>query len=318
MKIKTEEITKSDILTEVLYGLSLQQKMLPSKLFYDEKGSQLFDEICKLDEYYPTRTEMKIMQDNIKEMGELLGEGTMLIELGSGSSQKIKLLLNHIPGLAGYIPVDISSEHLINSSKILKKEYPHINIFPLAADYTKYFELPVIDNPYDHRAVYFPGSTIGNFTKDEARKFINRIADIAGENGGLIIGVDLKKDKDILEAAYNDKKGITAAFNLNILNHINRELNADFDINKFKHNACFNEKIGRIEMHLVSLEDQIVNIGQSSFNFYKDEYIVTEYSYKYTLDDFKYISSDYFDVKRVWVDDNNLFSIQYLKVRETP
>ena len=262
MKIKTEEISKGDILTEVLKGLSLPQKMLPSKLFYDEKGSQLFDEICELDEYYPTRTEMQIMLDNIKEMGELLGDGTMLIELGSGSSQKIKLLLDHIPGLAGYIPVDISSKHLINSSKILKEKYPHINIFPLAADYTKYFELPIINKSYDHRAVYFPGSTIGNFTKNEAREFINRIADIAGKNGGLIIGVDLRKDKEILEAAYNDKKGITAAFNLNILNHINEKLSTDFDINKFKHFAFFNEELGRIEMHLVSTDEQVVKINQ--------------------------------------------------------
>lgn len=315
MRIKTEEITKTDILTEVLNGLSKSPKMLPSKLFYDEKGSKLFDEICELEEYYPTRTEMRIMQNNIVEMGELLGEGTMLIELGSGSSQKIKLLLDHIPGLAGYIPVDISSEHLISSSKILKEKYPHISIFPLAADYTKYFELPLIDEPYDHRAVYFPGSTIGNFTYNEAKEFLNRIADIAGENGGLIIGVDLKKDKQILEAAYNDNKGITAAFNLNILNHVNEELNSDFDLNKFKHYAFFNEEISRIEMHLVSLNKHVVNVGQSSFIINKDEHIITEYSYKYTLEDFENIASDRFDVKRVWVDDNNLFSIQYLKVR---
>jgi len=316
MKIKTEEITKSDILIEVLNGLSKSPKMLPSKLFYDEKGSILFDEICELEEYYPTRTEMQIMQNNIKEMGELLGEGTMLIELGSGSSQKIKLLLDHIPGLAGYVPVDISSEHLISSSKVLKDEYPHINIFPLAADYTKYFELPLIDKPYDHRAVYFPGSTIGNFTKDKAKEFINRIADIAGENGGLIIGVDLKKDKHTLEAAYNDSKGVTADFNLNMLNHINEELNSDFDVNKFKHYAFFNEEINRIEMHLVSEDKQVVNIDQSNFSFNKDEHIITEYSYKYTLEDFENIASDRFEVKRVWMDDYKLFSIQYLRVKD--
>jgi len=316
MKIKTEEITKGDILTDVLNGLSQTPKMLPSKLFYDKKGSQLFDEICELNEYYPTRTEMQIMQNNIKEMGELLGEGTMLIELGSGSSQKIKLLLDHIPGLAGYIPIDISSEHLINSSKILREEYTHINIFPLAADYTKYFELPVIDKPFDHKAVYFPGSTIGNFTKIEARKFINRIADIAGKNGGLIIGVDLRKDKEILEAAYNDKKGITAAFNLNILNHINTELKTEFELTKFKHFAYFNKGIGRIEMHLVSTEEQDLKIDRSNFLIKKNEHIITEYSYKYTLQDFEKLAKDRFDLKRVWIDDNNLFSIQYLKVRD--
>ena len=316
MKIKTEEITKTDILTEVLNGLSKSPKMLPSKLFYDKKGSKLFDEICELEEYYPTRTEIQIMQNNIIEMGELLGEGTMLIELGSGNSQKIKLLLDHIPGLAGYIPVDISSEYLISSSKILKEEYPHISIFPLVADYTKYFELPLIDKSYDHRAVYFPGSTIGNFTINEAKEFLNRIADIVGENGGLIIGVDLKKDKQILEAAYNDKKGITAAFNLNILNHINDELHSNFNINNFKHFAFFNEEISRIEMHLICETEHVVNIGQSSFIFNKDEHIITEYSYKYTLGDFKNIASDRFDVKRVWIDDYKLFSVQYLKVKD--
>ena len=316
MKIKTEEITKTDILTEVLNGLSKSPKMLPSKLFYDKKGSKLFDEICELEEYYPTRTEIQIMQNNSIEMGELLGEGTMLIELGSGNSQKIKLLLDHIPGLAGYIPVDISSEYLISSSKILKEEYPHISIFPLVADYTKYFELPLIDKPYDHRAVYFPGSTIGNFTINEAKEFLNRIADIAGKNGGLIIGVDLKKDKQIIEDAYNDKKGITTAFNLNILNHINEKLNSDFDLNKFKHYAFFDEEKSRIEMHLISTEEQTVKISNTSFSFNKDEHITTEYSYKYTLEDFEEIASDKFELKRVWTDDYKLFSIQYLKVKD--
>ena len=315
MKVKTEEITKRDILTDVLNGLSQEPKMLPSKLFYDEAGSNLFDEICELEEYYPTRTEMKIMQDNIEEIGELLGEGTLLIELGSGSSQKIKLLLDHIPGLAGYIPVDISSEHLVASAKLLKTEYSHLNIFPLAADYTKPFQLPFIDKPFDHKAVYFPGSTIGNFKKPAARDFLNRIADIAGENGGLIVGVDLKKDKKILEAAYNDKKGITAEFNLNILNHLNDEINTDFDLDNFKHYAFFNEIEGRIEMHLISTKDQTVHIGDSFIEINNGEHIITEYSYKYTLQEFEILASDKFELKKFWTDVNNLFSIQYFKVK---
>ena len=315
MKVTTEEITQEDILTEVIEGLNKFPKQLPSKLFYDEKGSRLFDEICELDEYYPTRTELEIMEDNIEELSSLLGEGTLLIELGSGSSIKIRLLLNNIPGLAGYIPVDISEQHLINSSEILKAGYPHIDIYPLVADYTKMFEIPEIKNPYDHKAVYFPGSTIGNFTREEAKEFLGRIAQIAGNNGGLVIGVDLKKDKKILEAAYNDKKFVTAEFNLNILSHINNELDTNFNLNKFGHYAFFNGEFGRIEMHLISKTDQSVGLNGSTIHFEKGEHIITEYSNKYTLQEFSELAADYFTVNKVWIDKNNLFSIQYLRVK---
>ncbi len=315
MTVKTEELTQSDILEEVIEGLTKKQKQLPSKLFYDEKGSELFDQICELEEYYPTRTEIKIMQDNISEMSALLGEGTMLVELGSGSSLKIRLLLDNIPGLAGYIPVDISTEHLIQSSKILEDDYPILDIFPLAADYTKVFDLPEIEKPYDHVAVYYPGSTIGNFQPHEAKDFLKRIAKICGSNGGLIIGIDLRKDINTVEAAYNDKKGITAMFNLNILERLNEELDSDFDLNLFKHFAFFNEKESRIEMHLISQVNQKVHLGGTIINFEMGESILTEYSYKYTLKSFADLASDYFDVKKVWTDKNNLFSIQYLRVK---
>jgi L-histidine Nalpha-methyltransferase len=310
MTTKIEEITQEEILSEVIEGLSLNPKRLPCKLFYDEKGSALFDEICSLDEYYPTRTELKIMEDNIEEISALLGKGTLLVELGSGSSIKIRLLLNNIPGLAGYVPVDISTSHLIQSSSELKELYPHIDIFPLVADYTKDFDIPKINKPYDHKAVYYPGSTIGNFTPFQAKNFLRRIAKICGSNGGVIIGVDLKKDKRILEAAYNDKVGVTAAFNLNILEHLNNEINSDFDLNKFKHFAFFNDINGRIEMHLISKEDQKVHINGSTIYFQKDESVLTEYSYKYTLQSFAELVSDYFEVRKVWTDRNHLFSIQ--------
>ena len=315
MTIKTEETTQEEILSEVIEGLSLSPKRLPSKLFYDEKGSALFDNICNLDEYYPTRTELKIMEDNIEEMSSLLGEGTLLIELGSGSSIKIRLLLDNIPGLAGYVPVDISSVHLLQSAGELKELYPHIDIFPLAADYSKEFKLPKIDKAYDHKAVYYPGSTIGNFTPSKAKRFLERIANICGTNGGVIIGVDLRKDKRTLEAAYNDKDGVTAAFNLNILEHLNNELNSDFDLNKFEHLAFFNDKESRIEMHLISKENQKVHFNESIIHFEKDETILTEYSYKYTLESFAELVSDYFKVRKVWTDENELFSIQYLRVK---
>jgi dimethylhistidine N-methyltransferase len=315
MNYKSEEITQEDIFYEVLKGLTSPQKYLPSKLFYDEKGSELFNRITELDEYYLTRTEIKILTDNIEEISSLLGEGTLLIELGSGSSIKIRLLLDHIPGLAGYVPVDISSGHLLQSCEILKTDYPNLDIFPVAADYTKDFELPEIKNPYDHRAVYFPGSTIGNFTPKEAKLFLERIAKLCGKNGGLIIGVDLLKDRKTLEKAYNDKHGITAEFNLNILRHLNRELNTDFDLNKFKHFAFFNISKSRIEMHLVSKEFQKVNLDGTEIQFRKGEITITEYSYKYTLESFAKLASNHFDVRKVWTDENELFSVQYLRVR---
>ena len=313
MDVKQEEIIKEDIFSEVIEGLQSSPKYLPSKLFYDEKGSALFDEISRLEEYYPTRTEIRIMKDNIEEMSSLLGEGTLLIELGSGSSIKIRLLLDNIPGLAGYVPVDISAEHLHQTVETLKSEYPQIDIFPLAADYTKDFKLPEINNPYDHKAVYYPGSTIGNFTPKEAKEFLRRISKICGDNGGLIIGVDLKKDKQTLENAYNDKEGVTAGFNLNILEHINNELDSNFDIEKFRHFSFFNDEAGRIEMHLISKEVQNVRLNGSSIHFNKGESILTEYSYKYTLEEFRAVVSDFFEVRKVWTDKNNLFSVQYLR-----
>jgi dimethylhistidine N-methyltransferase len=255
------------------------------------------------------------MEDNIEEMSALLGEGTLLVELGSGSSIKIRLLLNNIPGLAGYVPVDISEQHLINSAETLKEEYPHIDVYPLVADYTKIFEIPQIKNSYDHKAVYFPGSTIGNFTRPEAKEFLGRIAKIIGDNGGLVIGVDLKKDIRILEAAYNDKKGVTAEFNLNILSHINNKLDAKFDLSEFGHYAYFNDEFGRIEMHLISKAELSVKLNGSTIRFEQGEHIITEYSNKYTLEEFAELASDYFTVNKVWTDEMNLFSVQYLRVK---
>lgn len=315
IKIQLEEFETRTLLEEVIDGMHKNQKQLPSKLFYDERGSALFDKICELDEYYPTKTEMQIMQDNINEIGSLLGEGTILIELGSGSSTKIRLLLDHIPGLAGYIPIDISAEHLKKSSISLKKDYPELDIFPLAADYTRPFNLPIIEKPFDHKAVYYPGSTIGNFVPNRAKRFLQRIAKICGNNGGLVIGVDLKKDRETLERAYNDKKGVTAEFNLNMLRRINKELNANFDLNNFYHNAVYDQIRGRIEMHLVSRKKQKININSAEINFDEGEFILTEYSYKYTLNEFAELTRGIFDVKKVWTDKNNLFSIQYLRVK---
>ena len=275
-----------EFLQEVLRGLSGSQKTIPSKYFYDEEGSQLFDRICDLEEYYPTRTEMEIMRRHIDEMVDVIGEEVLLIEYGSGSSLKTRILLEHLNELAGYVPIDISKEHLHASAKQLQHDFPDIDIYPVHADYSSSIQLPELRKVSRKKVVYFPGSTIGNFDLVEAEHFLKRIARICGAGGGLLIGADLRKDIDVLEAAYDDKEGVTAAFNLNVLRRINRELNADFDIDGFRHEARYNEKEGRIEMHLVSLSQQTVHIGGSVFQFQAGESIHTENSYKYSLSQF--------------------------------
>jgi len=314
MEVKTEEIAQEDLLKEVIDGLSQPQKMLPSKLFYDEKGSRLFEMICELDEYYPTRTEIKILSENINGITSLIGNKCVLVELGSGSSLKTRLLLDHLDDLAAYVPVDISSEHLIKSTGLLKDEYPGLNIYPLSADYTRWFSLPGIKEEYNSIDAFYPGSTIGNFTPEEAKEFLKRIAKICGKRSGLLIGVDLQKDEDILNRAYNDREGITAEFNLNILSHINNQLGANFDLSKFKHYAFYNKKEGRIEMHLISLARQVVKLNGSIISLGNYETILTEYSYKYTLESFAELVKDIYEVEKVWVDENKLFSVQFLKV----
>jgi len=313
MQVKTQNTHFEDILEEIKHGLKESPKKLPTKLFYDEHGSKLFDKICELDEYYPTRTELKILEDNIEEITSYFGDDCVLVELGSGSSVKIRLLIDHLPKLAAYVPVDISSEHLVYSAESLQADHPSINIYPLVADYTKQFALPEIHEKYKTIDAFYPGSTIGNFTPGKAMSFLKRIANTCGKGSGLLIGVDLKKEKNILDAAYNDSKGITAEFNLNILNHINNLVNADFDINKFSHHAFYNEDIGRIEMHLISHEDQEVHIDDEVINIGKGENILTEYSYKYSLQDFEKLVEGIYDVEKIWVDDNRLFSVQYLR-----
>lgn len=300
------------MLKEVLDGLNKHQKTLPSKYFYDERGSRLFEAICHLDEYYPTRTEIRIMKDNINEIVNVLGSGIRLIELGSGSSRKTRLLLDHLPHLSTYIPVEISETFLTSVARQLSFEYPSLNIQPVATDYTHPFMLPEGAPPSSGNVAFFPGSTIGNFTPDRAQAFLGLISDLIGESGGLLIGVDLKKDPEILEAAYNDKRGLTAEFNKNLLVRLNRELDANFEIDQFRHRAIYNEEDGRIEMHLVSLKKQWIEIDQNEFLFEKGEYIHTENSYKYSLQDFEELAAPHFHVKNVWTDENNLFSIQYL------
>lgn len=309
----TELNVENEVYTEVISGLLKTQKELPSKLFYDEKGSKLFDKICRLDEYYPTRTELMLMKNNIEDIISTLCKDVVFIEYGSGSSLKTRLLLSNMTDISVYVPIDISEEHLLKTVASLEERYPGLHIIPVSADYTKPFDLPEIVSERKVKTGYFPGSTIGNFTREEALKFLKKTAGMLGENGSLLIGIDLIKDRDVLIAAYNDSKGITAEFNLNILEHLNREYNFDFKKDNFYHKAIFNEEAGRIEMYLISKKEQVVTSGDYIFMFREGESILTEYSHKYTIDGFMSLVSDFYKLEKYWTDDKNYFGLLFLK-----
>jgi dimethylhistidine N-methyltransferase len=299
----------------VIAGLLRPHKELPCKFFYDARGSQLFEQICELEDYYLTRTELAIMHRHAREMAARLGEHCLLIEYGSGSSIKTRLLLNHLREAAAYVPIDISREHLARTARALSRRYPNVDVQPLWTDFTTDFELPPVARPAARRVVYFPGSTIGNFEPDAAVVLLRRIARLCGPGGGLLLGADLKKDAAIIERAYNDRAGVTAAFNINLLVRINRELGADFQSDAFRHQAFYNQEQGRIEMHLVSEGAQVVHIDGREFAFAQGESIRTEYSYKYSLQDVRDLARPAgLEVKKVWTDEERLFSVQYLTV----
>lgn len=301
------------MLSDVLKGLQKGQKTLPSKYFYDKRGSELFEKICNLEEYYPTRKELSVMNDNIQQITGKLGKNVQLIELGSGSSLKTRLLLNHLENIHSYVPVDISEKFLANEAEKLRREYPNLKIEPVAADYTRPFDLPDTNSNGDEKKVaYFPGSTIGNFTKEQAAQFIGLIKKLVGDDGGLLIGFDLIKERNTLIAAYDDSKGVTAAFNKNILHHLNRELDSNFNPDKFNHRAIFNEEKSRIEMHLVSLEKQQVQISDQIIPFEEGETIHTENSHKYSLKSFRELTAPHFKNVTTWTDSDQMFAIQYL------
>jgi dimethylhistidine N-methyltransferase len=304
-------------LDEAIAGLSRPQKTLPCKFLYDEEGSRLFNQICELDEYYPTRTEDQILRDNIGEIARLIGRECCLVEFGSGRSTKTRHLLDHLPSMAGYIPIDISGPQLLESAAQLGLEYPGLEIAPLEADYGEISEIPETKRKPRRIVGFFPGSTIGNFDPVAAVPFLRNIAQLCGREGGLLIGVDRKKPRWILEPAYNDSKGVTAKFNIGILARANRELGADFDLSAFRHHAPYDEVHGRIEMRLVSERAQTVNLDSREFQFKEGEYIVTEHSYKYTLPGFAGLALRAgFELVRSWEDSNHLFGVVFLKVRD--
>jgi dimethylhistidine N-methyltransferase len=304
-----------DFESAVLAGLSQPNKELPCKFFYDEKGSRLFDDICELEEYYPTRAEAAVIEANRQDIVRLIGPPCHLVEFGSGSSVKVRILLNASSSIVAYTPVDISREHLLRSAASVARDFPSIEVIAVCADYTRSFSIPrPRSNPAARRIVFFPGSTVGNFTPSQALDFLARTAKAIGPNGGLLIGVDLKKDVRILNDAYNDNKGVTAAFNLNLLARINRELGANFDLTSFRHLARYNEREGRIEMHLISLRPQAVRVNGTTFTFRRNESIHTECSYKYSIEDFQALARTAgFDPVEAWTDREGLFSVHFFR-----
>lgn len=305
--------TSSAAREEVLRGLRSPQKELPCKLLYDEHGSQLFEQICALDEYYPTRTELRIMRAFADEMAVSIGPQCLLVEFGSGSSTKTPLLLDRLEQPVGYVPIDISREMLRDSVHQLAERYPHLEMQPVCADYTAPFALPTTRRKAARRVAYYPGSTLGNFVPEDARRFLRRIGELCGAGGGLLLGLDLKKDPLMLHRAYNDTLGITAAFNLNMLRRLNREFDANFALDHFRHYAFYNPVFARIEMHLVSLLPQHVRVAGVDITFERGESIWTEASYKYNQAEFAALAADAgWRVERTWTDDRNLFSVQYL------
>jgi dimethylhistidine N-methyltransferase len=299
-----------DFYAEVIDGLQREPKFIPPKFFYDETGSRLFDAICDLPEYYPTRTEMALLSEHADEIASLIGRECLLIEPGSGSSQKVRTLLEAIQP-AAYMPMDISRNYLLEAAQQLSADYPWLEVHATCIDFTAELTLHFCP-PHAHRVAFFPGSSIGNFEPVDAIGFLQNIANMVGVGGGLLIGVDLKKDESILHAAYNDAQGITAEFNLNLLTRINRELDGDFDLDVFQHAAFYNPAAGRIEMHLTSYLPQTVTIGDEQVRIANNESIHTENSYKYHVEEFASLAKlAGFELVNVWTDPDNLFSLHY-------
>jgi dimethylhistidine N-methyltransferase len=304
-----------DFRTEVLRGLVQPQKAIPPKFLYDKRGAELFDVICTLDEYYLTRAEIAILQSYAKEIADCLGN-SVLIEFGSGSSQKIRILLDVMPQLPTYVALDISKQHLQESCENLVAAYTGLEAIAICTDYTQPLQFP--DIPHlnrKQRVGFFPGSSIGNLEPAEAVQFLKHAAVLLSSGGSLLIGVDLKKSADILEPAYDDAQGVSAAFALNLLTRINRELGADFELNNFKYAAVYNAIAGRIEMYISSLVDQQVHLSGVEIPFRQGELLRTEYSYKYSIAQFQQIAASAgFQPTRVWTDPQQLFSLHYLQL----
>jgi dimethylhistidine N-methyltransferase len=308
------EPAKANFRDEVIAGLSGEPRTLPCKFFYDQRGAALFQKICELPEYYITRTELQILETDGQDMAFHLGAGIELIGLGTGAGTKTRILLEKLRDPAVYVPVDISSEQLAQSTALFRQLFPKLEILPICADYLQPFRLPSPEH-IARKVVYFPGSTIGNFDPHTALLFLRRIAKFCEPGGGLLIGVDLQKDHDVLERAYNDSQGVTAQFNLNLLLRVNQELDANFDLSSWKHCAIYNAAEGRIEMYLISEVAQSVRIDDRLFDFEAGEKIITEFSYKHTRAGFSALArAAGFQFDKMWTDEAHLFGVFYLTV----
>jgi len=305
--------------SEVVAGLSSSPKRLPSKFFYDARGSELFERICEQPEYDLTRTELDIMRQHGPAIGWALGERVRLVEFGSGSGAKTRLLLRNVPAPAAYIPVEISASALQESVALLRNEMPALAVMPLVADFTQPLTLPAAPTPSRRTVVYFPGSTLGNFDQPEALAILRNIRAEVGHRGGALIGIDLKKDVAELEAAYNDKAGVTAAFTLNMLTHLNRSVGTDFDERQFRHHARYDAGNSRIETNLVSLANQVVTLAGSTFHFTAGESMLVEYSHKYTLEEFGQMAlRSGLRIANYWTDAGKRFAVVFITANPGP
>lgn len=298
---------------EIINGLKREQKRIDPKYFYDTRGSELFEKITELPEYYPTRTERQILERDAKAMSELCGQNCVLIEPGSGSSEKVRLLLDSLKP-AAYVPMDISADFLKQSAIQLAEEYPWLKIHAVCSDFSNQKKDPEW-LPVGKRIIFYPGSTLGNMQPADATDFLRNLGHWLDRDGGVLIGIDMHKSSRILEAAYNDEQGVTALFNLNILSNINAIVGTTFDADHFSHQSFYNEEKYRIEMHLVSKVDQVVELGDTTLNFVQGETIHTENSYKYTPESFqKIVQSAGFAIRSSWTDEEQLFSVHYLEL----
>ena len=309
--------SRTDALTNgVLEGMRKQPRQLSPVWFYDELGSFLFDNICELPEYYLTRTELQIMRQHAADMAHHIGPDAAIIEFGSGTSMKTRELLTQLESPSAYVPVDIARDHLLDAASAIARDYSSLRVIPICADFTRPFDLPVHVSTARRRVVYFPGSTLGNFAQEDAHALLQRMRQIIGKNGAVLIGIDLKKDPRVLERAYNDHAGVTAEFNVNALRHLNRELGTDFDLEAFEHLAVWVENQIRVEMHLVSKRDQDVHVGDETVHIEKGEHLTTEFCHKYTLESFADLAAAAgLSVSRVWMDPAKQFSVQLLEPR---
>jgi len=313
LRLQALQPRRDDMLAEVLEGLRCQPRSLPSKYFYDPAGSALFERICEQPEYYLTRTEIGIMREHAADIAAALGPRVLLMEYGSGSGLKTRLLLASLSAPVAYAPVEISRAALLESLDAIRREFPALELLPVCADFTAYVAPPRPAAGACRRVIYFPGSTLGNFTLAEAVRLLRQMRREMGPGGAALVGIDLRKDPALIEAAYNDAAGVTAAFTLNMLARFNRELDADFDLAAFRHRARYNAMAGRIETHLLSLREQAVRLAGHCMQFARGDAILVEYSYKYALEQVALLARQAgLRVAQQWSDAQRRFSLQYL------